>query len=166
MHQATITREESLESNQGRQSLSREDTMESLLSSPDLDSAIWSINLDLETWNLDLGAWTFDIGPWTLEDTVEPLLSLPNMDSTIWCIDPEVLSYTMQIFWRICEDPSEILERHRNQARWTRRFTLSTWHNKDDTIKSVLCTIPTQPQQWHWIQKREHQVDKKIPDAE
>jgi len=40
VHQATITREESLESNQGRQSLSREDTMESLLSSPDLDSAI------------------------------------------------------------------------------------------------------------------------------
>jgi len=40
VHQPTITCEDSLESKQGRQSLSREDTMESLLSSPDLDSAI------------------------------------------------------------------------------------------------------------------------------
>jgi len=40
VHGASTENEESMESNLGRQSLSREDTMESLLSSPDLDSAI------------------------------------------------------------------------------------------------------------------------------
>ena len=34
----TLTREESVDSNLGRQGLAREDTIESLLSSPDLDS--------------------------------------------------------------------------------------------------------------------------------
>ena len=40
VHGASIENDESTDSSLGRQSLSREDTMESLLSSPDMDSAI------------------------------------------------------------------------------------------------------------------------------
>ena len=52
MHGASIENDESTDSSLGRQSLSREDTMESLLSSPDMDSAIWSVNLEALT-----GSW-------------------------------------------------------------------------------------------------------------
>ena len=52
VHGASIENDESTDSSLGRQSLSREDTMESLLSSPDMDSAIWSVNLEALT-----GSW-------------------------------------------------------------------------------------------------------------
>ena len=128
MHQATEYDESIDCSLGGRQSLSREDTMESLLSSPDLDSAIWSITLNVGPQNMGLvlRIWTFDL------EHHGGTFIFSRPESVIWTFERNFSSELL-------------LQHHRNQEDGN----VVVQVNKDDTTQSVLCTNP-EPHIWSW----------------
>ena len=112
--------------------------MESLLSSPDLDSAIWSITLNVGPQNMGLvlRIWTFD---------------LEHHGGTFIFSRPESVIWTFER-----NSSSELLlQHHRNQEDGNGVVQV----NKDDTTQSVLCTNP-EPHVWSW---KFYPIPERIP---